>query len=523
MKIRTMWQLLAETYRHWRNDNTDMVAAALAYYTLFSLAPTLIVMTAVAGLIFGRQAVTGQLFAAMQGWVGPDVATTVQTMVASVSRPDANIVLSLLALGASLYGGSHLFFQLQQTLNLVWKVPLRASTDVIGLARDRFMAFAMVLTLGFLLFLLLLFNTLTAVMESYLGLLLPQVGTIIPIVRISELLLSLALSTLLFSIIYKTLPDSRVAWGDVWLGALLVSFIFTVTKYLFGLYVGYTSAGSPYGVAGSLLFLLLWVFYSVHAFLIGAAFTYVYAHRFGSRAYQSRRENRVLVSPVEEEPRQASPFSQVLRPYAELLPPIFRDIWLLPAAATYQVVLRGTLDEVWRRPSWLSPLFRLMQKGGGLIAPPGKEVTAVITITSGYDQDRQPFHLWQRTFAFSRPQQLNTKIVYDSVLEAVVERFGPREMLQLVWEIRFRAPSIVEMETTDCVLHFRQWRSSLPRWSWLATRFQAEVEAPHSERLHIQLLRSHSLFGKVFGYEGAFEKRLEALANSELDKVAQTR
>jgi membrane protein len=514
-----IWNMFRATYRHWRKNNTDVVAAALAYYTLFSLAPTLIVMIAVAGLVFGRQAVSGQLFREIQEWVGPTVATTVQTMVASISRPDTNIILSLIALAISIVGGSHLFYQLQSALNLIWGVPTRPQSDLLGLVRDRFFSFAMVILVGFVLFLSLLANAILTILESYMGLLLPAVGLLIPAVRIGELVLTLGLSTLLFAFVYKSLPDSHVAWRDVWIGALLVSFVFTVTKYLFGLYVGVTTIGAAYGVAGSLIMLLLWVFYSVHIFLFGAAFTYIYAYTYGSRARQSRREQRVKVKRLEEEPPQASPFSATLRPHAELLPPVFRDMWLLPAGARYRVVLKGKLDRIWQRPLWLRPFLALLRRAGGLLAPTGQNVPLTITITGGREPDGHPFHQWQRCFDFSREHRLVTKIVFDRRLDAVVERFGPKQMLQLVWVVRFRAPLTLEMEVTDCVFQFRQWRSSLPRWAWLKTSFHARAEAPHSERISIRLVRSYWILGKVFGYEGTLRQRLEPLAEKQVEDV----
>jgi membrane protein len=514
-----IWTLMRATYRHWREQNTDVIAAALAYYTLFSLAPTLIVMIAVAGLVFGRQAVTGQLFHQIRDWVGPDVATTVQTMVASISRPDTNIILTVIGLAISIVGGSHLFYQLQNALNIIWDERSRPDSDLFRLIRDRFISFAMVLLLGLVLFLSLLANTIVTVLESYMGQLLPAVGLFVPAVRIGEITLSLVLSTLLFAFVYKTLPNGHVAWRDVWIGALMVAFVFTVTKYLFGLYVGVTTIGAAYGVAGSLLMLLLWVFYSVHIFLFGAAFTYVYAYNYGSRARQSRREHRVKVKLVPDEPPQPSPFSATLRPHAEVLPPAFRDLWLLPASARYRVVLKGELERIWQRPIWLRPLFAVMRRAGGLLAPTGRNVPLKVTITAGREEDGHPFHLWQRRFYFGREHELTTKIVFDPELDAVVERFGPRQMLQLVWVVRFRAPLILEMEVSDCVFHFRSWRSSLPRWAWLKTSFRAQAQAPHSELVSIRLVRSYWILGQVFGYQGTLRQELEPVAEQQIEAV----
>jgi membrane protein len=517
MSPSAIWRMFRATYRHWRENNTDVIAAALAYYTLFSLAPALIVMIAVAGLVFGRQAVSGQLFREMQAWVGPEVATTVQTMVASISRPDTNIALTLIGLAISIVGGSHLFYHLQSALNVIWGAPTRPQSDLLGLIRDRFLSFAMVIFLGLVLFLSLVANATITILESYMGLLLPAIGLLVPTVRIGELVLTLTLSTLLFAFVYKTLPDKKVAWSDVWIGAFMVSFVFTVTKYLFGLYVGVTTIGTAYGVAGSLLILLLWVFYSVHIFLFGAAFTYVYAYTYGSRVQQSRREQRVKVSRLNEEPPRASPFSTTLRPYAEVLPPAFRDLWLLPAGAGYRVVLTGKLDRIWQRPFWLRPLLALLRRAGGLLTPTGEDVPVTITITAGREEDGHPFHRWQRCFDFGREHRLETKIVFDRKLDAVVERFGPKQMLQLVWVVRFRAPLTLEMEVSDCVFLFRQWRSSLPRWAWLKTRFRAQSEAPHSELVSIRLVRSYGPLGNVFGYEGTLRQELEPVGEEQVE------
>jgi hypothetical protein len=199
------------------------------------------------------------------------------------------------------------------------------------------------------------------------------------------------------------------------------------------------------------------------------------------------------------------------------LPPAFRDLWLLPAGAGYRVVLTGKLDRVWQRPPWLRPLFALLRQFGGLLAPTGQNVPLTISITAGREEDGHPFHLWQRCFRFGREHRLNTKIVFDRQLDAVVERFGPAQMLQLVWIVRFRAPLTLEMEVTDCVFHWRQWRSSLPRWAWLKTSFRAQSKAPHSDQVAIRLVRSYWILGEVFGYEGTLQQQLEPVGEQHAE------
>ena len=281
MNARTIWTLLKETFSEWSEDKASRLAAALAYYTIFSLAPLLIIAIAVAGLVFGQEAAQGELVAQIQGLVGQEGAKLIETMIQSASKPTSGIIATAIAIATILFGASGLFGQLQDALNTIWEVKPKPERSILGMVKDRFLSFTMVLGIGFLLLVSLIISAVLSALNPYLTDLLP--GSIY-LIQILNVVISFGVITLLFAMIYKVLPDVKIAWGDVWIGAAVTSLLFTLGKFLIGLYLGNSSAGSAYGAAGSLVVLLLWVYYSAQILLFGAEFTQVYAKRRGSWA-----------------------------------------------------------------------------------------------------------------------------------------------------------------------------------------------------------------------------------------------
>ena len=205
----------------------------------------------------------------------------------------------------------------------------------------------------------------------------------------------------------------------------------------------------------------------------------------------------------------ASPFSSILEPYGDELPSVFREQFLFPADANYQLALTGTMQHVWYRPRWLKPLFWLMSKFDLLVAENGENVPTTLIITANHDRDGLPRQMWNRTFQFDRPRYFNSSVVYDVRTQRPTEYVGPGRMLGMIWDIRFHAPATLDMQTYAWVLYLGRWRIQLPRWlgRWLFG-WDDTIQSADDSRIdviHIDLTISHPLFGKVFGYGGTFQ------------------
>jgi membrane protein len=278
---RTILALLKEMVFEWYADRGPRLGAALAFYTLFSLAPLLIIVMAIAALAFGQEVAHTQLVEQIEGLIGMEGARAIQTMIENASKPSSGIAATLIGLATLLFGATIVFSELQDALNIIWKIPSRPERGmVIGLIRDRFLSFVMVLAIGFLLLLAMLANTaLTTIAQIFREAFPSQTY----ILRVANSALFLVIITLLFAMIYKFLPDTDNAWGDVLLGAMVTSLLFAIGKFLIGLYLVYSSITSAYGAAGSLVVVLVWVYYSAQIFYFGAEFTKVYAARRGHK------------------------------------------------------------------------------------------------------------------------------------------------------------------------------------------------------------------------------------------------
>jgi membrane protein len=273
----TWWMLVKETFGRWLEDDIATYAASLAYYTAFSLAPTLIIAVALAGSIFGEEAATGQIRVQLQSMLGDAGATVIEDMMKNASRPGSGVVPTILGGVVLLLGATGVFAALQTCLNRIWRAPPPTGNAVLGFLRTRFLSLAMVLGVGFL---LLVSLVVSAVIGAFGALL----GEVPAMWQVVNFLISFAYVTALFGMIYKWLPDVRVAWADVWLGAAVTALLFNLGKLVIGLYLGRSSIASSYGATGSLAVLLIWLDYSAMVLFLGAEFTYVYALRRGSRA-----------------------------------------------------------------------------------------------------------------------------------------------------------------------------------------------------------------------------------------------
>jgi membrane protein len=281
VRPRTILALLKETVFAWYADRGPRLGAALAFYTLFSLAPLLIIIMAIAALAFGEEVAQTQIVQQIEGLIGTEGAKAIQSMIENASKPSSGVTATLIGFATLLFGATIVFSELQDALNIIWKIPSRPERGmVIGLVQDRFFTFVMVLAIGFILLLAMLANTALATIAQIFREAVPSQTYFL---RVANSLSFLVIITLLFAMIYKVLPDTDIAWGDVLIGAVVTSLLFAIGKFLIGLYLVYSSVTSAYGAAGSLVVVLVWVYYSAQIFYFGAEFTKVYATRSGHK------------------------------------------------------------------------------------------------------------------------------------------------------------------------------------------------------------------------------------------------
>ncbi|MEO5955438.1 MAG: YihY/virulence factor BrkB family protein [Nitrospiraceae bacterium] len=275
-----MWKLLGATYTKWTEDHAQRMGAALAFYTVFSLAPLLLIVIAIAGLVFGQDAAEGHIIGQIQGFVGEDSAKAIQGMLEHARTPSTGLLATGVALVTLFFGASGVFAQLQDALNTIWGVETKPGLGVLQTLKDRFTSFVAVLGSGFLLLVSLVLSAGLAAVGDRLQAFLPAPEVLLQVINF---LVSFVVITLLFAMIYKLIPDVSNGWEDVWVGAAMTSFLFTIGKFLIGVYLGKSDVGLAYGAAGSLIVILLWVYYASQIFLFGAEFTAVYASSHGSR------------------------------------------------------------------------------------------------------------------------------------------------------------------------------------------------------------------------------------------------
>lgn len=292
MKTSDIAALFKETYQDWSEDKAPRLAAAFAYYTLFSLAPLLIVIMGIAGLVFGQKAASGQLAGQIQQMVGPQAAEAIQAMVANARKPSSGVMATVIGIVTLLLGAGGVFGQLQDALNTVWGVVPKPGRGFMVMIKERFLSFSMVLGVGFLLLVSLVISAAIEAAAKYVGGIMPGLKALW---TVTEMVVSFGVVTLLFAMIYKELPDVKIAWRDVWTGAILTAIFFTLGKFAIGLYLGRSGVASSYGAAGSLVVLMLWIYYSAQILFFGAEFTKVYAMKFGSKIEPN--ENAIAVSP----------------------------------------------------------------------------------------------------------------------------------------------------------------------------------------------------------------------------------
>jgi membrane protein len=281
MNVRQIGYLIKKSVLAWVDDYAPSMGAAIAYYTLFSIAPLLIIVIAVAGLVFGPEAAQGAIVAQLQGLIGKEGAIAVQALLKSVNEPTQSVIATVISSVTLLIGATTVVAELQSALDRIWRVPAPAGESGIwNLLRTRLLSFGLVLGLGFLLLVSLVVSAaLAAFGKWWSGL----SGGEEALLQVLNFIVSFAITTSLFAMIYKFMPRARIHWRDVWIGATVSALLFEIGKFLIGLYLGKSSVASGFGAAGSLIVLLVWVYFSAQIFLLGAEFTWVYSHRQGSK------------------------------------------------------------------------------------------------------------------------------------------------------------------------------------------------------------------------------------------------
>ena len=278
--VKSIFRLLKEAFTEWQQDKASILAAALAYYTVFSITPLLTIAISIAGAVFGPEAARGEIVQQIDSLVGQQGAEAIETAIANADRPQLSGIASIISVVLLFIGASGVFAQLQQALNTVWNVKPKPDEGIWGFIRKRLLSFGMVLAIGFL---LLVSLVLSAMLSGIGKLEISLLPGLTPIWQIVNFALSFGSISLLFALIYKLLPDVEIRWKDVVVGAVITALLFTIGKFLIGLYLGRGSLGSAYGAAGSLVVFLAWVFYSAQILLYGAELTQVYARRYGRK------------------------------------------------------------------------------------------------------------------------------------------------------------------------------------------------------------------------------------------------
>ena len=281
MLLKQIWALFKSVFRSWSDDHAQSMGAALAYYTLFSIAPLLLIVIAISGIVFGPQAARGEILDQLDSLMGEQGARAVQTLLESTSQPTEGLAATTIGFVLLLVGATTVFGELQNSLDRIWRVSdTGSSRGLWGLIRTRLLSFGMIMGTGFLLMVSLIFSAGLAAINKWWS---PMFADWIPIASMVNFLFGFVLTTGMFAMIYKVMPRATIRWREVWTGAAITAALFTMGKWLIGIYIGRSAITSGYGAAGSLLALLVWIYYSAQIFLLGAEFTWAYSHFFGSR------------------------------------------------------------------------------------------------------------------------------------------------------------------------------------------------------------------------------------------------
>lgn len=292
--------LFKETAKEFSEDKVPRLGAALAYYTIFSIGPLLLIAVAMAGLFLGQEAAQGQISGELGKFFGPAMAKSLEQMIEAAAKPKSGTIATIVGVLTLMLGAAGFFGQLKDALNTIWNVGPKKAGGILGFIKGRFLSMAMVLGIGFLLLVTLVFDAAISAMGPMLERLVGGEA----LLHVLSLVLSFAIATVLFAAIFRILPDLKIAWRDVWLGAVFTSLLFALGKLGLGVYLGKVAVGSAFGAAGSLVILLVWVYWSAQILFFGAEFTQVYTRTFGTlQGDTSKRDARAQAGRVEDRPK----------------------------------------------------------------------------------------------------------------------------------------------------------------------------------------------------------------------------
>lgn len=305
LDFKTALTLLKQTASEWVADKAPRLGAALAYYTVFSIAPLILIAILIAGLAFDNA--QAQIVAQVKGLVGDQGGDAIESMIEAAQKPVQSTVATVLAFGTLLFGAAGVFVQLKDALNTIWNVPEPKAGGIWAFIRKYFLSFTMVFGIGFLLLVSLVLEAGLAILGEFLTNRMPGMDVVMQTIGFA---VSFGVVTVLFAVLFKYLPDTKVAWHDVWVGAFLTAGLFVVGKLGLGIYLGKAGTASAYGAAGSLVLILLWVYYSAQILFFGAEFTQVYANYCGSRCEEwppagKRTRKQKIIAKIEQQRKHA--------------------------------------------------------------------------------------------------------------------------------------------------------------------------------------------------------------------------
>lgn len=309
--LKSFWGLLRETFNQWSEREPFNNSIIIAYYTIFSLPGLLVIIINVAGYFYDEKQVTHRITSQIEEMIGGDTASDVQAIVDKARETKGTVISSVLGIATLLFGATGVFYQVQQILNKMWEVKPKPKQKILKLIRDRVFSFGLILAVGFLLLVsLALSAALSAVSEWVSGYISESLTLVF---KIADFIVSLGVVTLLFASIYKFLPDAKIGWRDVWIGALMTSILFVIAKFALGVYFGKSDPGSTYGAAGSIILIMLWVSYAGIILLFGAEFTQVFANRYGKKvrptdtavSTEGEEDNGAIVNKKKQKETQA--------------------------------------------------------------------------------------------------------------------------------------------------------------------------------------------------------------------------
>jgi membrane protein len=289
--IKNIWLLLKDSAVAWADDNIGEQGAALSFFTIFSLSPLLILVILLSSLSFGQEAASGHLVSQIRGLIGIEGAKFVQSLITNAYKSGSSVVAAVFSVVMLLLGASAVFIQLRDSLNMIWRVQQKPMGTIHAFLRVRLLSFAMILGIGFLLLISLVVSAVLAAMSDYLSNFLDILKSMM---NLLDFVVSFFGITVMFALIFKFLPAATIKWKDVWVGAAVTSFLFSIGKIVIGLYLGNGAIGSTFGAASSLVIFMLWAYYSSQIVLFGAEFTRIYAMRFGSNILPDTNAVRIV-------------------------------------------------------------------------------------------------------------------------------------------------------------------------------------------------------------------------------------